>query len=53
MYPAHNRRPVVNIETGVVYSCKKEAALAMNIKERTLKAKLLNKITNNTPLRYV
>lgn len=50
--PAHNRRPVIDINTGVVYSCKKEAADCLSLKVRTLKAKLEGKITNNTSIRY-
>lgn len=49
---AHNRRPIIDIETHIIYSCKKDAALALGINERTLKAKLLGKIKNNTSLRY-
>ena len=49
---AYNRRPIIEIETGFIYSCKKIAALEFGIKERTLKAKLLGKIKNNTSLRY-
>lgn len=51
--PAHNRRPVIDINTGIVYSHKKEAADALGIKIRTLKAKLEGKLKNNTPIRYV
>lgn len=49
---AHNKRPIIDINTGTIYSCKKDAAIAFGIKERTLKAKLLGKIKNNTSLRY-
>lgn len=49
---AHNRVPIIDISTNVIYTCKKEAAEALGIKERTLKAKLLGKIKNNTTLRY-
>lgn len=51
--PAHNRRPVIDINTGIVYSHKKEAADVLGIKIRTLKAKLEGKLKNNTPIRYV
>jgi group I intron endonuclease len=50
--PAHNRRPVIDINTGIVYSHKKEAADALGIKIRTLKAKLEGKLKNNTSIRY-
>jgi len=48
-----NRRPIIDIVTKIVYPCKRIAAEALGIKERTLKAKLLNHITNNTTLRYL
>lgn len=50
--PAHNRRPVIDINTGIVYSCKKEAAECLILNVRTLKAKLEGERTNNTPIRY-
>jgi group I intron endonuclease len=49
---AYNRRPIIDTHTNIIYSCKKDAANALGIKERTLKAKLLGKIKNNTTLRY-
>lgn len=50
--PAKNRRPIIDTDTGIIYSYKGDAALAFGIKVRTLKAKLEGKLTNNTPLRY-
>lgn len=50
--PAHNRRPVIDINTGIIYSHKKEAADSCGIKVRTLKAKLEGKLKNNTQFRY-
>lgn len=50
--PAKNRRPIIDIYTGIVYSYKGDAAIALGINVRTLKAKLEGKLTNNTPLRY-
>lgn len=49
---AHNRRPIIDINTGVIYSHKKEAADTFGIKVRTLKAKLEGKLKNNTTLIY-
>lgn len=49
----NNRRPIIDIVTKIIYPCKRIAAEALGIKERTLKAKLLNRITNNTNLRYL
>jgi len=48
-----NRKPIIDIVTKIVYPCKRIAAESLGIKERTLKAKLLNYITNNTNLRYL
>jgi hypothetical protein len=48
-----NRRPIIDTVTKIIYSCKRIAAEALGIKERTLKAKLLNHITNDTNLRYL
>lgn len=50
--PAYNRRAVIDTSNGIIYSCKKEAAIALSINERTLKAKLLGKIRNNTTIQY-
>lgn len=50
--PAKNRRPIIDINTGTVYSYKGDAARVFGINVRTLKAKLEGKLTNNTPLRY-
>jgi group I intron endonuclease len=49
---AHNKRPIINIKTGVVYPSKKEAAESIGMKIRTLKAKLLGQIKNDTDFRY-
>ena len=46
------RKPIINIETGVIFSHKLDAANSVGMKVRTLKAKLLGKIKNNTPFRY-
>lgn len=51
--PAYNRRPVIDTNTGIIYSHKKEASDALGIKVRTLKAKLEGKLKNNTSIRYV
>ena len=48
-----NRRPIIDIVTKIIYPCKRLAAEALGIKERTLKAKLLGHIKNNTNLRYL
>lgn len=48
-----NRRPIIDIVTKIVYPCKRIAAETLGIKERTLKAKLLNHIRNDTNLRYL
>lgn len=49
---AYNRRPIVDINTGIIYSHKKEAAESIGINVRTLKAKLEGKLKNNTQFRY-
>lgn len=49
---AYNRRPIIDINTGIIYSHKKEAAILLGINLRTLKAKLEGKLKNNTQLRY-
>ena len=49
---AHNKKPIINIETGVIYPSKQEAAESIGMEVRTLKAKLLGQITNNTNFRY-
>ena len=49
---AVNKKPIIDISTNIIYPSKKEAADALGIKVRTLKAKLLGKIKNNTNLRY-
>lgn len=49
---AHNKKPIINIKTGVVFPSKKEAAESIGMKVRTLKAKLLGQIKNDTDFRY-
>lgn len=49
---AANRRALVDIKTGIIYSCKKEAAEAIGMKERTLKAMLRGQNPNKTNIRY-
>ena len=49
---AHNKRPIINIETGVIYESKIEAAESIGMKVRTLKAKLLGQNKNDTFFRY-
>ncbi len=50
---AHNKKPIINIETGEIFPSKKEAADSIGMKVRTLKAKLLGQIKNNTNFRYL
>lgn len=50
--PAHNKKPIKNILTGIIYPSKIEAAESIGMKVRTLKAKLEGKLKNNTHFRY-
>jgi len=49
---AHNKRPIINIKSGIVFPSKREAADSIGMKVRTLKAKLLGQIKNDTDFRY-
>lgn len=46
------RVPIIDTATGIIYSCKREAATAIGMKERTLKAMLLGQHPNKTTMQY-
>lgn len=46
-------KPVIDLESGIVYDCVRAAAEAWSINYSTLRYKLQNPIKNNTCLRYV
>lgn len=51
-HPPNRNRLIINIENGIFYCNKKEAADSTYINVWTLKQKLLGYIKNNTPFRY-
>lgn len=51
--PSSCRKPVIDTATGIIYSHKKEAAEAIGIKVRTLKAYLCGNLKNKTSIRYL
>jgi group I intron endonuclease len=50
---AYNRVPIIDTKTGIIYSCKKDAANAISMKERTLKAMLNGQNKNKTTMMYL
>lgn len=51
-HPPNRNRLIINIENGIFYLNKREAAESMNINVWTLKQRLLGYIKNNTSFRF-